>query len=243
MRARFGRALALMTEHGWLLVAIALALGFPMAVLAWAMGESVAESAVASFLFGGLSLFTGALANAAVIVAVNTYLKGGYATLPDAYRTAFAVFPLVLPAYALSMGAIAIGTLFFILPGLYLGLRLAFVLPAVLLEGLPPFRAIERSWNLSRDNLIELFMYYLLPFATGLFTVALTYAGADNALSVFGQLFVSTVVSVLYLTIMVDFFRELARPPKASGAPGAGGEILYKPLEDLTRQTDGHGKD
>jgi hypothetical protein len=64
----------------------------------------------------------------------------------------FLLQPSTLGTLILALVAIAIGFLFLVFPGIYLALRLSFLLPVMAAEGLRGTAAMSRSWSLVRYN-------------------------------------------------------------------------------------------
>lgn len=75
----------------------------------------------------------------------------------------------VVPAWILVQLVLAGGLALLVIPGLVLGCGLAVALPAAVLEGGGPLRAIARSWTLTRGHRGAIFAAY---FALGMITVA-----------------------------------------------------------------------
>jgi hypothetical protein len=56
------------------------------------------------------------------------------------------------------------GTIFLIIPGIYIACRLITCVPAALLEDLGPVASLERSFRLTKDNAGRAFVIYFLYF-------------------------------------------------------------------------------
>lgn len=66
-----------------------------------------------------------------------------------------------------SVTLVALGMLFFVVPGVVLAVGFAFAMPVVMTEGLSGRKALERSWALSRGHRATLFgMLVLIVFFT-----------------------------------------------------------------------------
>lgn len=114
-----------------------------------------------------------------------------------------------------------IGFIFLIIPGIYIICRLITAVPAALLEDLGPRAALERSFQLTKDNAGKSFVIYLLYFVLVYaaafllvvpFTAAMTLSSKDPAmvqmwlaLSQVGD-FVATVLVGPFLTIAAAVF-------------------------------------
>ena len=64
----------------------------------------------------------------------------------------FVFQPSTLATLLLSLVAIVVGFVFLVLPGIYISLRLAFLIPVMAAEGLRGGAAMKRSWTLVRYN-------------------------------------------------------------------------------------------
>ncbi|QLG60964.1 hypothetical protein [Halorarum salinum] len=108
--------------------------------------------------------------------------------------------------------AILIGTVFLVLPGIFLAVSLVFAQPAVVLEDAGVVEALERSWSLTAGNRIRL-------FALGV-VIAVVAGIAGGAFSLLGIVsptvgtllssIVSAIMSLFGLAVLVGAYRQLA---------------------------------
>lgn len=96
-------------------------------------------------------------------------------------KWSFLLQPSTLATLVLALVSIAVGFCFLILPGIYIGLRLSFLLPVMAAEGLRGTAAMKRSWNLVRYNPHKRFLdntatkIFLLYFVAGLIGYAISF--------------------------------------------------------------------
>jgi len=242
MKPRFLRAASMMASHGWLLLAMALVVKLPLEGLNWALAASLEESVSLNLLLGGAAFLLPPLYNGAIIAAVAVYLGGGYATLPESYRKAVLAYPRVLAAYLIAMAGTLAGVFVFVLPGLYFAGRMAFALPAAVLEQRTGPDACRRSWTLSKEHILELAAYVAALFVPLVLISFLLGQSGPGAATLLGRGVLLSVFEIFYLILIVDFFREIAGPAKKGTPPSMPGEVLYKPLEEMTRQTGPDGR-
>lgn len=77
----------------------------------------------------------------------------------------------IILASLLTTGLIGIGLIVFVVPGIYVACRLAFVSYLVMDEGLDPIAAVEASWRITRGHTWQIFVLGLMSifiFALGL---------------------------------------------------------------------------
>lgn len=134
--------------------------------------------------------------------------------------------PFVLAGWLIAL-CVGVGTLAFLLPGLFLGVRLALALPVVLFEHLSPDRAMKRSFELTQGRFWLVFrllaLCYLPTFS--LVAVSILAVRAPQALSGW-QLYSQALGHFAgYLGVVVSFmlYQRLANgtePPQEE--PGIG---------------------
>ncbi len=88
----------------------------------------------------------------------------------------------IILANLLKTALIVMGFFFFIIPGIVLCCRLAFVSYLVMDENLDPIRAIERSWKLTRGIGWNIFFMAIMSFFIGFFGFILLIVGIFPAL-------------------------------------------------------------
>jgi hypothetical protein len=139
----------------------------PMTILATALQASVdpnafdldstatvdGGTALAGTLVAAVIQFAAAaLAVAACFKAIGAAYLGERADAGESLRYALGRLVPLLIVYILWIVIFAIGFVLLIIPGVWIGVKLAMVFPAVVFERKGPFGAIGRSWTLTRGN-------------------------------------------------------------------------------------------
>jgi hypothetical protein len=191
-----------------------------------------------NFLLGLLLL---ALSSGALLTITLTHVQlvreHGEATLSNIVNHFSRNFFTLLLLYIIIIIVVPISFLFFIVPGIYIGIKL-FLSPAVaVLEQKNPFDAINRSWDLVQGhwwftaavylvmNIITSFMSYVLVIPFGILVSLATVSGADTSgmvgtgmgifyalMIVFGSLF-----SVIMLIAMCLHYFNLIERKEGEG--------------------------
>ncbi len=102
----------------------------------------------AFFLYGIIVPLT----NGALTIAVADRVLGGNAGWREVWMLLFRRLGMLLSALVPAALVVAFGFVFFVIPGLVLGLLFVFVSPVVLIEGLRGRAALERSTTLVRSD-------------------------------------------------------------------------------------------
>ena len=97
-------------------------------------------------------LLTVPLVTAVHVRAVQAIGVGQRPPVWAALRQGLSDLPAVATAVLLAFLATAAGFIALIVPGIYIGVRLAFCAQSVVVEGHRGFAALDRSWNLVRDT-------------------------------------------------------------------------------------------
>jgi uncharacterized membrane protein len=102
----------------------------------------------------------------------------------------------VVLASLLTFGLIGIGLIVFLIPGIYVACRLAFVSYLVMDEGLDPIAAVEASWRITRGHAFKI-------FALGFVSIFIFFAGLALLLvGVFPAImWIKASFAALYLSI------------------------------------------
>jgi hypothetical protein len=108
------------------------------------------------------------LAVAACFKAISAAYLGERAGVGESLRYALGrVLPLIV-AYLLFVIIFVIGFVLLIVPGIWIGIKLSMIFPAVVFERKGPFGAIGRSWSLTKGNfwrtLGTLIVVFLITF-------------------------------------------------------------------------------
>lgn len=132
-------------------------------------------------------------------------------------RTAF-VLVVVGIIYCL---AVLIGTIFLIIPGIFIAVSLVFVNVIVVIEEAGPIEALERSWELTSGNRIRLFALglviggvgFIVGFVSNIVTFLSPVIGDIATMAVMG------VLSLFNVAVLIGAYRQLADDADAAGSP------------------------
>lgn len=143
----------------------------------------------------------------------------------QALRSALA---LLLPYYAmgiLSSVAVFLGALAFVLPGIYIFIKLVIAGPVMVAERIPsPVPALRRSWQLTRGNSGRILLFVVIVAVTAFFVylTSVTVLGLVIRLAVSADLadtlttlvdsVLSMVLTVLMVCVYAAIYRQLAGP-------------------------------
>jgi hypothetical protein len=112
----------------------------------------------AFFLYGIIVPLT----NGALTISVADRVLGGKAEWREVWMLLFRRLGMLLSAVVPAAIVVAIGFVFFIIPGLVLGMLFAFVSPVVLIEGIGGRAALERSTTLVRSDWLRVTLVVLV---------------------------------------------------------------------------------
>lgn len=101
---------------------------------------------------------------AALLLCADDALRTGQADVGRAIQQGAGRLGIVLAVSVLTSLAIGVGMLLFIVPGVYLALRLATAVPAAAVEGDGVVEAIQRAWARADGHLIHTLKVVLLLF-------------------------------------------------------------------------------
>ena len=114
-----------------------------------AQGRAAAAAALSGMLvIAAVAAIGVALVYAALAVAVSRYYLGRSVSVGDAYGQVMPRLGPLLATWLLVFIVVAIGTMLCVIPGIYLGVVLAFAWPLVILEHRGPTDAMSRSMQL-----------------------------------------------------------------------------------------------
>lgn len=105
------------------------------------------------------------LSQGATVIAVSELYLGRTTTIADSFRRVFGRLGTLFGVLILNGLAMMAGFLLFIFPGFYVMCRFLIGVPVALLENMYSHAALERSWELTRDNAGRAFLVILLYFA------------------------------------------------------------------------------
>lgn len=102
----------------------------------------------------------------------------------------------VVLASLLTIGLIGIGTIVFLIPGIYVACRLVFVSYLVMDEGLDPIAAVEASWRITRGHAWKIFVLGFLSIFIFFLGLLLLIVGMFPAI-----MWIKASFAALYLNI------------------------------------------
>jgi uncharacterized membrane protein len=102
----------------------------------------------------------------------------------------------VVLASLLTIGLIGIGTIVFLIPGIYVACRLVFVSYLVMDEGLDPIAAVEASWRITRGHTWKVFVLGFLAIFIFFLGLLLLIVGVFPAI-----MWIKASFASLYLAI------------------------------------------
>ena len=159
-----------------------------------------------------LGLVGGLLAAAASVWVVSEAYLGREATLWDSLEYALGKVWALLVAGIIKYFLITIGTVFFIIPGIFVAAALSVVSQVVVLEGKGGARSVGRSWDLTKGHrgkafllgVVVLFLFYLPVMAASFLAVAVPSLRA--VLGVAGQLIGLLVYPIVVCTFTLYYY-------------------------------------
>lgn len=166
---------------------------------------------VTSFLLYGVIL---PLTQGALTVAVADRLRGGDARPREIWMLLLRRLGTLLPTVLLSGVLVAVGFLFFVIPGLVLAFLFAFVSPVVLIERRSGFEALKRSRDLVRGDWLRvalvLVAFGIVRWFAQMLASLIVPLGAPFVGSLLGDLvtLVLMPVPVLGLVLVYDDIRR-----------------------------------
>jgi hypothetical protein len=127
-----------------------------------------------------LSSVAAALAVAACFKAISAAYLGERAGAGESLRYAAGRFLPLIVAYIVIVILLIPAFIALIIPGIWLAVKLSMAFPAIVCERAGPFKAIGRSWNLTKDNWWRVFGTLLVVFLL-LFVITLALGGVLGA--------------------------------------------------------------
>lgn len=249
LKQRAGTGLSIFLRHAPYFFTLILLVQLPLLLLAL-LGTVLGEAGALLNLmaFSGFLMAT-PLWNGALMISLARITDRGEIEIPEAYRESAMAYPRLLPVYMLCMLAVLAGSFFFLLPGVFLGLRFCLAPFVSLFEKLEGVAALRRSWDLTRGwlRLLELFLYFLVPVLPGLVLQAIRLnlmpvdlTPASIALFNFIAQLVSIITGTLMLSLLHQVYQEAARPTPPR--PGAGEVLFTPPRLPVERREDDDAK-
>ena len=163
-------------------------------------------TALAGTLIGWtLQYAAAALAIAACFRAISAAYLGEQAGVGESLRYGLGRLLPLFVAWILFLIIFLIGFVALFIPCIWLGTKFSMTFPAVMFERKGPFRALGRSWSLTRGNfwrtlgtlLVAVLIWFVLQLVVGIFVGAVL--GASNSIS---ELTVAIVVTLLNLIVL-----------------------------------------
>ncbi|HKY72634.1 MAG TPA: hypothetical protein VJL88_12005 [Nitrospira sp.] len=111
--------------------------------------------------------------HAAILFRLGRVAQSADSTLTEALTHGFKCLLPILASVILYMIAVMVGTVFLIIPGIFLSLSLYLFMPAIVLDGCGPVQALKRSHNLVWGNWWRTLTVLTVP----LFVVLIMYMG------------------------------------------------------------------
>ncbi len=129
---------------------------------------------VFAFLIGAIVwIVVYLLSQGATVTAVSELYLGRTITILESFQRVRGELGNLFLVILLNFLATVAGLILLIIPGIYVACRLVVCIPAALIESLAPSTAIERSFELTKDNAGRAFLILLLYFALSLAAAAL----------------------------------------------------------------------
>jgi hypothetical protein len=182
--------------------------GFFAVALGTGASSAAAAGGIAMLISVPLMLIGFVIATGSITYIVSEAYQGRSADLGDGMRRALARGLPVTGTVVLSLLAIGVGLVLCIVPGVILGMMFFAAVPVVVLEGRGPIEAMQRSSDLSKGALGQIFVVLLvaglisaLPgYGVSFLSMAATYAKPSPALDV-----VSAVLRLLMNAVLAPF--------------------------------------
>jgi hypothetical protein len=159
MKERFLSAMSVFGLHAPFLITLVMLVQLPLMALG-SIGILLGESGVfLTLLVASASLLATPFWIGATLHALRRMQSVGEIEIVEAYRVSMLLFPRTLPAFMLSMLAVMCGGLLFIIPGIFIGVRLSLVNCVALFEKHEPVGALRHAWKLSNGYSLEVLGY------------------------------------------------------------------------------------
>jgi hypothetical protein len=185
----------------------------------WARNGSAGAASGAGAEFVSLLLFalSAVLVQAVLTVAVSDKYLGLPVTLATAYRETLRNGLALLATFTLLVMAVLAGSCACLLPGMVAAIGLAFAPLVVVLEKLPPTKALTRAWHLSRGDRLRLLGSLFLVtvalasiWATSSVLAHLVFRSA-LAIDLFVQLTTRLTLPLAHIAVVLFYFDNRIR--------------------------------
>lgn len=174
----------------------------PVLILAFLVVGVVDALGEASALFALLGLLLVIFVDGVAHRFAYAEATGGRTTFGDEVGPVLDRYLSLLGAFVVYAVAVAIGLVLFVLPGIYVGLRLVLAFPAVVIDDQGAFEGLGTSWDVARGNLLKLLGISILTFLVLFSTVfaASIVTVASDSLAIVAL--VGTVVTAVVAPIV-----------------------------------------
>jgi hypothetical protein len=170
---------------------------------------SESGTAIAGTIVGALVQSVGAaLAVAACFKVISAAYLGERSSAGDSLRYSLGRFLPLIVTYILVVLITIPGFILLILPGIWLTIKLCMAFPTVIFERANPFRAIGRSWRLTRGNWWRVFGALFVVFLIALvinFAVTAVLGGVAGATDVSEIAFAILATLITLLTYVLTY--------------------------------------
>lgn len=166
-------------------------------------GHSGDSSAILEFLTTAYALLLYPIVNYGADMIFVKAVRGDHVEVKRIFD-GFKNYINVVLASLLTIGLIGIGLIVFLIPGIYVACRLAFVSYLVMDEGLDPIAAVEASWRITRGHALKIFTLGFLSIFIFFAGLALLLVGVFPAI-----MWIKASFAALYLLITSDVAPEL----------------------------------
>lgn len=160
--------------------------------------DDTAKTANTLFFSAALDLILMPIYWGATLLYMRSVLQNSPLSVSQAVSLSFGCWGRLLLTYVLTALAVSTGLLMFILPGIYIGVRLAFAEFYCVMEGKGPLESIRASWNSSAD--------FFWPLLQGL---ALIFSILMLAEVMIGQLLGDEEILMLGVSLLIQFLGVL----------------------------------
>jgi Membrane domain of glycerophosphoryl diester phosphodiesterase len=168
-------------------------------------GTALAGTLVAS----AIQFAAAVLAIAACFKAISAAYLGERAGAGESLRYALGRMLPLLVAYIVFLSIVAVGFVLLIVPGIWIGVKLSMLFPAVVFERKGPFSGIGRSWVLTRGNWWRTFGALLVVILIS-FVAQLVIGGLAGG--ILGAADASELTTAIVLTLMNLIILSLTYP-------------------------------
>lgn len=121
------------------------------------------DNVMAQFLVALVGWLVGAVLEMGVIVVTLKFYDGMRAELGDLFSQIERILIYLVSSFIYAM-MVLIGLVFLIVPGIYIALRFHFFGFFIVEEGCGPIEALSRSAEITKDNVGNLFLFWLIIF-------------------------------------------------------------------------------